>query len=159
MQLKIRDLLALTAGIALVLLSEIGFAGFSRTVDTAHFESYPVTVPVLAISQFAVAMIPLGGKGSRPSSSPDICKWTFALFFMLSVGFAYALLRRWEFSGPMAGMANSINLVNTAIIQLAAALFTLVALRASGAHKLHLIAVLFLSSVYCASVLFMHLRG
>lgn len=159
MQFTIRDLFGVIAGVAVVLLSEKGFAVFSRTVDTAHFESYPVTVPVLAILQFAVATIPWGGKESQPSSYTGVCKWTFALFFMLSLGFAYALLRRWEVSGPMAGMANSINLVNTAIIQLAVALFTLVALRASGAHKLHLIAVLSLSSVYCGGVLFMHLRG
>ncbi len=133
MQLTIRDMILTTAGVAFVLFSEARFSTFARIVDTVYFELYPIALPVLLISHAAIAMVPVGGK-DKACFQANGCKWTLALFFFASVGFVTSLLHRWDFGGPMAGMANYINLVNTAIAQVIAGVVAILALRIFCAH-------------------------
>ena len=161
MQFTTRDIIFTTTGVAFVLLSETKYSAFSRIVDTAPFELYPVVLPVLGILHVVSAVVPIGGKSpsSRETVQANGCKWTFGLFVLAAAGFAATILRRWEFAGPMAGMANCVNFVNTATFQLVAGVVATIALRVFRARNLFLIAVACISTMYCVGVLILHFAG
>lgn len=161
MQFTIRDTVLATTGVAFVLLSEAGFSAFSRIIDLAPFELYPIVLPALCLLHIAVAVAPAEGNAQpiHENSLEYGCKWTFALFLLVSTAFISTLFRRWEFAGPMAGMANCINLVNTAISQSIAGVVAIVALRVLCARKLFVTLVSCISMLYWGLVLILHFIG